>query len=162
MKESILNHLNESKPVWLTGHSKGGAVATTAAARLVCGEEAVDTFSAGSRRLSVVTFNSPEALEPPSAEAYEEAFKRFGLHHLRIEHADDVERKVPAGLWHVGRQVKVGSLPAELSDRFTSGLFAAVSDHRWGALEEDVDDGDGSSDHHPPSPQPRASAGQRE
>ncbi|CAM9222003.1 unnamed protein product, partial [Sphacelaria rigidula] len=98
--------------------------------------------------LSVVTFNSPKALELPFADAYDEAFEQFGLRHLRIEHANDVVRKEPAGLYHVGRQVKVESLPAELSGLFTSGLFAAVSAHGFGAYEDDFDDNTGGRDDH--------------
>lgn len=156
MKESIVHHLNGGKPVWLTGHTKGGAVATTAAARLVCGEDAVDIFWEGSPRLSVVTFNSPKALELPFAEAYDETFEQFGLGHLRVEHADDVVHKVPAGLRHVGRQIDVESLPAELFS-FFSGLFAAASAH---GLRESEDSGGGG--HYLPSSQPRADAAQSE
>lgn len=108
MKDSIICHLRRGKRVWLTGHSKGGAIATTAAARLICGQTS-GMFEKQPCHLSIVTFNSPKAFKGQFAEVYEDALRRFRLEHLRVEHKADVVRHLPLkGLRHVGTKMEVG------------------------------------------------------
>lgn len=62
MVGSIVEALNRGYQVWLTGHSMGGAVAHTAAALLLCGEESRQRRNDLSK-LSIMTFNAPMALK---------------------------------------------------------------------------------------------------
>eukprot|EP00903_Cladosiphon_okamuranus_P012108 g11361.t1 len=119
----IWRHLNKGGRVWLTGHSKGGAVATTAASRLVLGDSAQDNtlparvrrpaepsreLSSALKRLSVFTFNAPKALNRPLAEEYEKKIREMGMLHLRFETEGDVVVGLPPPclrLEHVGRPV---------------------------------------------------------
>ncbi|CAN0098171.1 unnamed protein product [Sphacelaria rigidula] len=88
LRSMIWRQLNAGNRVWLTGHSKGGAVATTAAARLLLGDSVVDrdladpatrrpegaaAYETGCAlsRLSIYTFNAPMALSEELAQAYE-------------------------------------------------------------------------------------------
>ena len=106
--------------MWLAGHSKGGAVATTAASRLVLGDSAQDDslparvrrprdssreLSSALKRLSIFTFNAPKALNGPLAEEYEAKTKDHGILHLRFETQGDIVVNLPPswlGLEHVG------------------------------------------------------------
>lgn len=109
LSESIFRHLRQGKRVWLTGHSKGGAVATTAAANLICGR--IDpTDSANLAGISVVTFNSPLVFKTRFAGVYEEACRRFRIDHMRVQNENDIVPNLPRwqGLAHVGRKVARG------------------------------------------------------
>lgn len=118
----IWRQLNAGNRVWLAGHSKGGAVATSAAARLLLGDSVVDshlpdpavrrpegrmvTVAGGSlSRLSVFTFNAPMAFAGPLAAAYDARLAEVGAEHVRFENKADRVRKLPAGqgLMHVGK-----------------------------------------------------------
>lgn len=117
----IWRQLNAGKRVLLTGHSKGGAVATTAAARLLLGDSIDDralmdpatgrphdcsdlTDKSSLSRLSIFTFNAPLAFSAPLAQVYEEHLAKSGAEHVRVEHRSDRVRILPAGegLVHVG------------------------------------------------------------
>ncbi|CAM9926036.1 unnamed protein product [Ectocarpus sp. 12 AP-2014] len=93
----IWRQLNAGNRVWLTGHSKGGAVATTAASRLLLGDSSVggkeeaadpavrrpepDMLSLrGSplSRLSVFTYNAPMAFSIPLADLYDARMAEIG------------------------------------------------------------------------------------
>lgn len=123
LRGRIWRQLNAGARVWLTGHSKGGAIATTAAARLLLGDAVGDrecpdpatrrpdeTLVRGAgtclSRLSVFTFNAPLAFSVPLAKAYEEQLAAAGAEHVRFEHRSDRVRMLPAGdgLVHVGRE----------------------------------------------------------
>lgn len=119
--------MNAGNRVWLAGHSKGGAVATTAASRLLLGD-AVDDGSLANPavrrpedslltvrcgplwRLSVFTFNAPKAFSVPLADAYDKRLAEVGAEHVRVEHRADRVRKLPplAEMRHVGVSELVG------------------------------------------------------
>ncbi|CAM9916357.1 unnamed protein product [Ectocarpus sp. 12 AP-2014] len=113
MEETVWEHLISDNEVWITGHSKGGALATTAAARLVLGEEdaahsprhAPEKLS----NLSVLTINAPMALRQPLAEKYDEKIQPslLDVTHRRLFNKADGVRNVPPkfpypDLRHVG------------------------------------------------------------
>lgn len=62
LRSLIWRQLNAGNRVWLTGHSKGGAVATTAASRLLLGDSSVCTYMRsvliGQLKLSLLLFFS--------------------------------------------------------------------------------------------------------
>lgn len=109
----IWRQLEEGGRVWLTGHSRGGAVATTAASRLVLGDSACDTrqrdtsweLSSALKRLSVFTFNAPKALNGPLAKEYNMKLNDIGTLHLRFETPGDIVVGLPPSMClsqHVG------------------------------------------------------------
>lgn len=119
----IWRQLNAGRRVWLAGHSKGGAIATLAAARLLLGDSVVDAdltdpscrrpdddaLSAPGKwlsRLSVITFNAPMGLSITMAAAYERRLAETGAEHVRFEHKSDRIRKLPndGSFVHVGRR----------------------------------------------------------
>lgn len=107
MKDVLWNHLEEGKEVWVTGHSKGGALATTAAARLVLGTEDRKCHARDKLRyLSVLTFNAPKALRKPLAGKYQSEIDRLSIKHLRLFNKGDIIRRLPPlpELYHVGKE----------------------------------------------------------
>eukprot|EP00752_Nemacystus_decipiens_P011644 g10337.t2 len=120
LRRIIWRHLNKGGRVWLVGHSKGGAVATTAATRLILGDSAQDDalptrvrrpadpspeLSNALKRLSIFTFNAPKALNAPLAEEYDKKAKDNGIIHLRFETQGDTVVNLPPPwlrLKHVG------------------------------------------------------------
>lgn len=106
MKDVLWNHLEDGKKVWITGHSKGGALATTAAARLVLGTKEGRNSRTRDKLcyLSVLTFNAPKALCKPLAGRYQSEIERLSVNHLRLFNKGDVVRLTPplVCLCHVG------------------------------------------------------------
>lgn len=119
----IWRQLNAGNRVWLTGHSKGGAVATTAASRLLLGDCVVDSelpdpavrrpegrmvsvVGSPLSRLSVFTFNAPMSFARPLAALYDAILARVRGEHVRFEHRADRVRKLPPGgeMVHVGER----------------------------------------------------------
>lgn len=153
LRGMIWRQLNAGNRVWLAGHSKGGAVATAGAARLLLGDSVVDadlpdpavrrpeagvlTVVGGSlSRLSVFTYNAPMAFAEPLAAAYEARLAEVGAEHVRFENKADRVRKLPAGqgLMHVGNRELQG--PGILEDTgvmvgaalaFAGGVAALLS-----------------------------------
>ncbi|CAM9793117.1 unnamed protein product [Scytosiphon promiscuus] len=133
MREMIWRQLNQGKRVWLTGHSKGGAIATTASSRLLLGD-AVDDADTGTAaadptarrpgeevitagdgrsplsKLSVITFNAPKAFTKALAELYVARMALVQGEHLRFTHKGDAMRSAPLipGMSHVGQKIKYG------------------------------------------------------
>lgn len=150
LRGMIWRQLNAGNRVWLAGHSKGGAVATTAASRLLLGDAVADaalpnpalrrpedkllTIRCGPlSRLSVFTFNAPKAFSVPLAEAYEARLTEVGAEHVRIEHRADRVRKLPplAEMRHVGVRQLIGEGVLQdkgvmLSTAIAIGGFAAA------------------------------------
>lgn len=110
MEQVIWEHLAtvDDGKVWITGHSKGGAIATTAAARVVVRKADSPQLSPEQLRqlgsLSVLSFNAPKALSAPLAEEYDGLIQQLGINHRRIFNKADSVRKLPlqAILRHVG------------------------------------------------------------
>lgn len=107
MKDVIYGRLSQGKKVWLTGHSKGGAVATTAAAHLLCGQSSDPLLEAQLANLSIITFSSPLVFKAWFADVYNKARHRFGVAHLRFQHQDDLVPYLPFGgaFAHVGTEI---------------------------------------------------------
>ncbi|CAM9140898.1 unnamed protein product [Hapterophycus canaliculatus] len=97
LRSLIWRQLNAGNRVWLTGHSKGGAVATTAASRLLLGDswvggkeeradpavrrpepDALNLAGGPLSRLSVFTHNAPMAFSAPLAELYDARWAEVG------------------------------------------------------------------------------------
>lgn len=127
LRGMIWRQLNAGNRVWLAGHSKGGAVAATAASRLLLGDAVGDaalpnpalrrpedrqlTIRYGPlSKLSVFTFNAPKSFSVPLAEAYEARLAEVGAEHVRVEHRADRVRKLPplAEMKHVGVSQLIG------------------------------------------------------
>ena len=132
LREMLWRQLNAGNRVWLTGHSKGGAVATTAAARLLLGDSTrdADLSDPATRRpeesmvavaggplskLSVFTFNAPKAFTISLAELYEARLEEVKGEHMRFEHKADRIRQLPpdARMVHVGQRQLEGGGVAE-------------------------------------------------
>lgn len=119
MKDAICGHLRQMKKVWLTGHSKGGAVATTAAAHLLCPQSSDSLLEATQlTRLSIVTFSSPLVFKAGFADVYDKVRNGFGLTHLRIHHQDDIVPRLPLGgaFAHVGTEKMIERRPQPPTD----------------------------------------------
>lgn len=127
LEDSIGHALRGGRQLWLTGHSRGGAIAQISSALLVCGEESRQSTHL-LRRLSVVTFNAPMALVANDVLRYEEARRLYGVEHRRIEHRGDMIRLLPAGLGlkHGGDQEVHGETLAE-SGNFARTVGSALS-----------------------------------
>lgn len=106
MRDRIVWALSTGQQVWLTGHSMGGAIATTAAALLLCGRESRHRENLSA--LSVTTFNAPRALRPAHAERYDNARQDYGVRHHRIEHRADPVPSMPPGYEQVGDSTRRG------------------------------------------------------
>ena len=74
---------NSKKPIWITGHSKGGALATLAAARL--------KSQLHLQAETIMTFGSPRTGDQTFAQEYDRNFRR----HFRFEHEDDIVPHLP-------------------------------------------------------------------
>ncbi len=74
---------NPNKPVWITGHSKGGGLATLAAARLRAKHQI--------QAHTIMTYGSPCAGDQIFAAEYNRNFAR----HFRFEHEDDIVPHLP-------------------------------------------------------------------
>ncbi|CAM9919599.1 unnamed protein product [Ectocarpus sp. 4 AP-2014] len=125
----IWRQLNSGGQVWLTGHSKGGAIATTASSRLVFGDsvddavladptvrrppsEIVDATDGSSplSKVSVLTFSAPKAFTRPVAEAYTAKMVAVQAEHMRFTNKADALRDMPPLpiMIHVGQQQEYG------------------------------------------------------
>jgi triacylglycerol lipase len=128
------------RPLWLTGHSLGGALATLAAATLI---EADEPFYGG------YTFGAPRVGDRDFARIFNnEARNRF----FRFQNNSDIVTRVPArlmGYSHVGGFVYI-SAEGELSDdigwwyRFVDtvqGIINDIGDKGLDMIEDhDIDD----------------------
>lgn len=84
------------RPILLTGHSLGGAIATILAAEL-----AKDGYE-----VSLCTFGSPRVGDAEFAET----FKSLNIHHTRVVHGDDIVPRFPKiGYRHVGSCLHINS-----------------------------------------------------
>lgn len=84
------------QPVWITGHSLGGALATMAAARLI-GEGVLRPEQVVG---GVYTFGQPRVGDKVFAEAYEQA-NALGARHFRVVHDNDVVTRLPPDITRV-------------------------------------------------------------
>lgn len=80
--------INASGPLWLTGHSLGGALATTAAIKL--------KQNRGHLVDGVMSFGSPRVFNAATKILFDSG--RFSRVHRRYVHGDDAVTKVPSGL----------------------------------------------------------------
>lgn len=141
----IWRQLSEGKKVWLTGHSKGGGVATVAASRLLLGDsidnrvlrDLLGSTRAGhteglSPRLSVLSFNSPMTLNKSLAAEYTTRLAEVNGEHLRFENKGDVIRSMPKVLFfkHVGESHEYGETSKaveKVADVMTAAYGAAAT-----------------------------------
>lgn len=109
MRQILWQQLDEDNRVWITGHSKGGAIATTCAARLVMRPTLNDRGNQ-LHQLSVLTFNAPKALRDPLATEYNLKISHLGVTHRCLYNEADFVRTLPpfAGLRHVGSEESHG------------------------------------------------------
>lgn len=100
----VRDWLAKGKRVWITGHSKGGALATAAAYRLVCGDSPRRFNRDNLRHLSVLTYNAPKAVRITAAERYNSEIRSLGVTHRTMYNPEDSVRNLPpfASLCHVG------------------------------------------------------------
>lgn len=106
LAEHLAGAMSGGRPLYITGHSKGGSLAALAAARL-----AKET---GVSPAAVVTFGAPRTGDDVFARAYDAAFAS----HWRFEHRNDVVPHVPFGnlrLPFVARLRHLGFLSGPLS-----------------------------------------------
>lgn len=171
MKDAIIARVSQGKRVWLTGHSKGGAMATTAAAHLICGQIS-DTLAENLAGLSVVTFSSALVFKTRFANVYDDALSKFKIQHIRIQHKGDIVPRVPCfkGLSHVGMEEEVGqpfsieefggtssmgmatgtgNITSSIMDLLSKGATAAVAaglNHSLDAIDDNFESEDHGSD----------------
>lgn len=100
MRETILWALVRDFEVWITGHSLGGAVATTVAGFLLCGNNSFKLPCISN--LHIVTFNSPRVFKTKSAQEYERSREEHDVKHRKIECMKDIVKLVPLRYDHVG------------------------------------------------------------
>ncbi|RFS21802.1 lipase family protein [Chitinophaga silvatica] len=82
--EIVKDALNNNKPIYLTGHSKGGAIATLIA-RMI-------TINKPGKKLKVFTFGSPRVGSSQFALKYED---KNEIDHLRVESCGDLIPHLP-------------------------------------------------------------------
>jgi triacylglycerol lipase len=89
-------------PIWITGHSLGGALATLMAARVLRAEdEGLDV-----RLRGVYTFGSPRVGNAAFASKFEAELRAHGVSAIRVRNDDDPVTAIPdtmLGYAHVGR-----------------------------------------------------------
>jgi len=96
------------RPIHLTGHSLGGAIATILAAEL-----AKDGYE-----VSLTTFGSPRV----GNSAFAETFEALKIDHVRVVHADDIVPRMPKiGYRHVSPALHLNSDGKEIGP--IGGLF---------------------------------------
>jgi hypothetical protein len=83
---SVLNQIPAGKPIYFTGHSKGGALANLAAARWA-------TLNPAAPAPAVITF----AAAKPGNGDFQAAYDRLVPHSLRYEYQDDIVPHLPPG-----------------------------------------------------------------
>lgn len=94
--ESVMALYRERpRPIWLTGHSLGGALAT------LCSYDLARRVAVPAEEISVVTFGAPRVGNAAFREVYNNLIPR----HWRVVLASDVVTKLPKlGYLHVGNQ----------------------------------------------------------
>ena len=120
---------NEKRPLFITGHSLGGALATIAATKLLHESRPF---------ISVYTFGQPRVLTEESATKFD-SFKR--AHFYRFQNNNDIVSRVPAragGYKHVGDCVYI-NLDGEIT--FDPGLWYRFVDTVEGAVDTIKDHG---------------------
>ena len=133
--DKIRRYVNahQGYPIWCTGHSLGGALATLVAVAMK-GEQA-------HREVKLLTLGSPRVGDHSFARHAE----AMGIEHLRIVHAYDIVPRVPKlGYWHVGD-------PLRLNDkgRAMPAVHGCLSElaSLLHVLQSDAD-GEAFNDHH--------------
>lgn len=127
----------EERPVFLTGHSMGGAMATLAALELA---------NDGITPRAVYTYGSPPVGDAAFAAAYDKAVP--GTHRV-VNQTDDVPRLLAPGYEHVGEERYLSSdgdaqtgtgFFGKFLDRFSRRLDepvgAGITDHRMNTYEK--------------------------
>lgn len=114
MKAMIHEYLGNGKGVWLVGHSKGGAIAATAAARLMCCNHTQNLHL-----LTVVTFNAPPAVGKEWVDECSALVTESKVLYRRFEERGDLVRKTDLvlGCGHIG-------VPEYFGRPFTSPVAA--------------------------------------
>jgi len=90
----VIGRKRRNRTIWITGHSLGGALAVTAAARL--------EFEKNQRIDGLYTFGQPRAGDPAFVDACD---KKFGDRYYRFVHNKDIVPRVPTrmmGFEHTG------------------------------------------------------------
>jgi triacylglycerol lipase len=134
---SSMGRARRNRTIWITGHSLGGALALTAAARL--------QFEKNQRVDGLYTFGQPRVGDPAFTEA---CHKEFGDRYFRLVHNNDVVTRVPTrfmGFEHTGIFKYINSVK-QLDDKKT--WEEITKDRLQGRLDHLLKLGtDGISDH---------------
>lgn len=95
LKRQVQIRLNKSEPLFIVGHSLGGAVATIAALAL---------HNKGFKIDAIYTFGSPRV----GNSEWKKKFNESGIEYHRIVNGDDIVTSVPKLFYyHVGNEVRI-------------------------------------------------------
>jgi predicted lipase len=129
--ESRIGFTNRTKPIYITGHSLGGALAVLHAALLRDEEHRVQ---------EIVTFGAPRVGNRPAAEWLE---RKYPGKIVQYEHAGDRVPHLPPtwmGYCHVGQRIYLGGRSRSWWDRLrivTRGMLG-VDRHKMAAYLEGI------------------------
>ncbi len=113
--------------IWLTGHSLGGALATTMGARLLKDMEAGANYNLA----GIYTFGSPRIGNGTFAAKFDETAKSRGVRVVRIRNGADIVPELPKymGYRHVGTPTYIDEDHLGYGEDPDTGLSNAIADH---------------------------------
>ena len=127
--EELVRVLPTNKPIWLTGHSLGGALASIAAA------EWGRDFSIN----GVFTYGQPRVGDAEFASAVKDL---FADQFFRFVNGDDIVTRIPPGYRHVGQPMLFdadGSIKASAAEYEGASVEAeALSEEEFAQMQEDI------------------------
>lgn len=129
VRPQLIPVLPTAKPIWLTGHSRGGALASIAAAEWIGEFEINGIFTYGQPRLGDEEFN--EVIKGTYADKF-----------FRFVNDDDIVTRIPPGYRHVGRLIHFdsdGSIK-QMATEFdaVSSEAEALTQEEFQQIKEDI------------------------
>ncbi len=121
LKNELIPKLDRTKPLYITGHSLGGAVATVASLAL---------YNRGFKIDGLFTFGSPRV----GNSEWKSNFEKSGIIYNRVMNGDDIVTTIPKLFYyHVGEEVRINKRG------FFSWFHDKFTDHKMENYLESLD-----------------------